>query len=265
MKLNKLFAGIAASAVAASALTASASALIAFPPAEESHPGAAVAGNYLVQVYNIGNEAEGKPATDYGIDVTSIARVEVTFEVAEGESRDWFEGGCGGSVVISSNGSQHTDEEWNKYNWPSHEWWGVSDEALGIETLAADKQCVTEKVADYTYKVAYDVPVDERPLAKSECVQIGLQEWGDPMNDYKVIDLSIYNDAGTKLISFDWYGNPTLGGAASTTTDAPAAGDVDAATDSSKGSPDTGVEDVAVVAGLAIVAAGAVLVSKKRK
>ena len=45
----------------------------------------------------------------------------------------------------------------------------------------------------------------------------------------------------------------------------PATGDVDAATDSSKGSPDTGVEDVAVVAGVAIVAAGAVLVSKKRK
>ncbi len=47
--------------------------------------------------------------------------------------------------------------------------------------------------------------------------------------------------------------------------EAPAAGDVEASTDSSKGSPDTGVEDVAVVAGLAIVAAGAVLVSKKRK
>ncbi len=47
--------------------------------------------------------------------------------------------------------------------------------------------------------------------------------------------------------------------------EAPATGDVDASTDSSKGSPDTGVEDVAVVAGLAIVAAGAVLVSKKRK
>ena len=50
-----------------------------------------------------------------------------------------------------------------------------------------------------------------------------------------------------------------------TTTEAPSTGDVDAETDSSKGSPDTGVEDVAVVAGLAIVAAGAVLVSKKRK
>ncbi len=47
--------------------------------------------------------------------------------------------------------------------------------------------------------------------------------------------------------------------------EAPATGDVDAATDSDKGSPDTGIEDVAVVAGLAIVAAGAVLVSKKRK
>ncbi len=47
--------------------------------------------------------------------------------------------------------------------------------------------------------------------------------------------------------------------------EAPAAGDVDAATDSTKGSPDTGVADVAAVAGLAIVAAGAVLVSKKRK
>ncbi len=45
----------------------------------------------------------------------------------------------------------------------------------------------------------------------------------------------------------------------------PAAGDVDAAVDSTKGSPDTGVADVAAVAGLAIVAAGAVLVSKKRK
>lgn len=45
----------------------------------------------------------------------------------------------------------------------------------------------------------------------------------------------------------------------------PAAGDVDAATDSSKGSPDTGIADVAAVAGLAIVAGGAVVLSKKRK
>ncbi len=49
------------------------------------------------------------------------------------------------------------------------------------------------------------------------------------------------------------------------TTEAPAAGDVDASTDSSKGSPDTGVEDVAVVAGLAIVAGAAIALTRKRK
>ena len=46
---------------------------------------------------------------------------------------------------------------------------------------------------------------------------------------------------------------------------APAAGDVQAATTSAKGSPDTGIEDVAVVAGVAALAAGAFIVAKKRK
>ncbi len=67
----------------------------------------------------------------------------------------------------------------------------------------------------------------------------------------------------TKIeVTFDVYG---LDDAAPAETQAPAAGNVDAATDSSKGSPDTGAADVAAVAGLAIVAAGAVLVAKKRK
>ena len=48
-------------------------------------------------------------------------------------------------------------------------------------------------------------------------------------------------------------------------TEEPVAGYVAAATDSTKGSPDTGVADVAAVAGIAIVAAGAVVVAKKRK
>ncbi len=48
-------------------------------------------------------------------------------------------------------------------------------------------------------------------------------------------------------------------------TAAPTTGDVSAATNSSKGSPDTGVADVAAVAGLAVAAAGAVVLAKKRK
>lgn len=46
---------------------------------------------------------------------------------------------------------------------------------------------------------------------------------------------------------------------------APAAGDVAAATDSSKGSPDTGIADVAVFGGIALVAAAGVAVARKRK
>ena len=47
--------------------------------------------------------------------------------------------------------------------------------------------------------------------------------------------------------------------------EAPATGDVDGATDSTKGSPDTGIADVAAAAGLALVAGGAILVARKRK
>lgn len=50
-----------------------------------------------------------------------------------------------------------------------------------------------------------------------------------------------------------------------TTAEAPATGDVDAVTDSSKGSPDTGIEDVAVIGGLAIVAGAAIALTRKRK
>lgn len=48
-------------------------------------------------------------------------------------------------------------------------------------------------------------------------------------------------------------------------TAAPATGDVQAATVSSKGSPDTGIADVAAVAGVAVIAGGALLISRKRK
>ncbi len=54
-------------------------------------------------------------------------------------------------------------------------------------------------------------------------------------------------------------------GGADTTVDAPATGDVDASTDSSKGSPDTGIEDVAVIGGLAVLAGAAIAFTRKRK
>ena len=58
-----------------------------------------------------------------------------------------------------------------------------------------------------------------------------------------------------------------MGAAADDTATDATTGDAadDTATTPEKGSPDTGVEGIAAVAGVAVLAAGAVLVSKKRK
>ena len=48
-------------------------------------------------------------------------------------------------------------------------------------------------------------------------------------------------------------------------SDATDTGAADVATGADKGSPDTGVEGIAAVAGLAVVAAGALAISRKRK
>ena len=52
---------------------------------------------------------------------------------------------------------------------------------------------------------------------------------------------------------------------APTTTAAPTTGDTQAATTSSKGSPDTGVADVAVIGGLALAAGAGIVLTRKRK
>ena len=90
-----------------------------------------------------------------------------------------------------------------------------------------------------------------------------------------VVDISSLTEWSSVEVTFEVYGLEEAAEEAApeateetteeVTTEAPAAGDVSAEADSSKGSPDTGIEDVAIVAGLAIVAGGAVLVSKKRK
>jgi hypothetical protein len=76
--------------------------------------------------------------------------------------------------------------------------------------------------------------------------------------DSEDIELLIDNLSDDDIESF----KATL---AASLTGAPATGNVDAATDSSKGSPDTGIADVAAVAGLAALALGGVMVAKKRK
>ena len=94
------------------------------------------------------------------------------------------------------------------------------------------------------------------------------------MLDMTVTDLTCYDAAGNVIISFDGAGYVDSDNAASS-DDTAAADDTAATVDSEapaattttteKGSPDTGVEGIAAAAGVAAVAAGAVLLSKKRK
>ena len=74
---------------------------------------------------------------------------------------------------------------------------------------------------------------------------------------------------GAVLNTFSFSNDETLPGAEAPAEEeaapAPAAGDVEAAVDSSKGSPDTGIGDVAVFGGIALAAAAGIVVSRKRK
>lgn len=71
------------------------------------------------------------------------------------------------------------------------------------------------------------------------------------------VTFTISGLGGDTAAADDTASDATASDAADTTTSA--------ATDASKGSPDTGVEGVAAVAGVAVIAAGAVLMSRKRK
>lgn len=269
MKFAKLISVAAAGAVMAT-MAVSASATLTL--ADNPDPGLSSAtGSWLVQLYNVGNPDENKPATDYGIDYAAVAQVSVTFTVAE---PDYWEGEVGGSVIFSCNGGDivNPSDEWNKYNWPSHEFWGVLDEDLEIDTQSeSGKPYNSTKVGDYTYSVT--IPVDN-PLVNGistiGCMQAGMQDWSSGMTDITVTGFEAMDASGNVLLSFDGNGKLLSSAAAAPAADpapaeqTPADTTAPAAADS-KGSPDTGVEGIAAVAGVAVLAAGAVVLSKKRK
>lgn len=219
MKLRKL-ASAAAAVIAAGVMTVSAGAVLVVPT--EYEPGLIPAsGNWLVQVYNEGGTEAGKPATDYGIDYSKVKKLAVTFNVLDdGESREWFDGGCGGAVVLSINGGdiQQGTELWDKYNWtgePTKEWWGVYDEELEFFTRADDKPVKTEKVGDFTYKLTtdeYNNPLENGDASTIGCMQVAFMEWGDSANKYEVLRLDVMDKDNNVLITFDGKGKATVGG-----------------------------------------------------
>ena len=328
MKLNKLIASLSAAAVAAAAMGVSASAVLKVVP-QDGHFRSGT-GSWMPVIYSDQTfDASEKDYTDYGIDCTKIASIEVTITT---DDPDFFDGSFGGAIVLSSKGEGHSEHNWN-----GKEYWGTQDEEREIDTLATDKPVQFVKTGDLTYTGVLTVDDSNCVFEGYQLVQVAVQEWGQDMSNIVVKSMVLKDADGNVMISFDENGKASLplveAGAAAddaaaddaaaddaadedvatddaadedvvaddaadedvaaddaadeddaaddaadedeaaddaadeapATDEAPVAGDVAAATDSTKGSPDTGVADVAAVAGLGIVAAGAVLVAKKRK
>ncbi len=280
MKLRKAFAGTAAAAVAVSALAVSAGASLLVVDNAPSHLSSG-SGMWMAKIYCPSENI------DFGIDYASIKTVK--FQITTDDT-DFFEGMFGGAVVMSCGPASLCPED---HNWIQKSFWGCIDEENGFETQDAAADLLAETLGDYTYQLTLNVDASNCLYAVDSpdaYAQIALMEWGQDMSQIVVKGMQCYDEAGNVVIAFDGEGNlvsgaaDTAGDAADTTdeaneavtlpatdedkpvvTEEPAAGDVAAATDSTKGSPDTGVADVAAVAGLAIVAAGAVVVAKKRK
>ena len=301
MKLRKIMTGIVASSLALStlAVAASASSLKKVTEADGKSAGLS-SGNdsWLVQVFNEGNEEENKPATKYDIDYSKVTGARFTVTIPEKDAdgadgnREFWDGATGGGVVLSINGGdiQQGTDAWDTYNWPSKQYWGVTDEALELATdpnkdddASNDKDLSYEKIDDYTYQLTangFDNPIANGTAKTIGCMQIALQEWGSSIATIEVVKCEVLDAEGNVLIAFDGLGNVVDGASAPADTDAPAtdapatdapatdapATDAPAtAGDSTKPSTNTGVESVAVVAGVAVLATGAVIVAKKRK
>lgn len=251
MKFAKVLSvAAAAAATAALAVSASAELVTVASPAPALTSGT---GMWMVKVY------VPKEGFDAGIDCTQMGSVVFKFKASEPE---WFEGQTGGGVVISSGPSVSVD-----HNWPGMNYWGVNDGDL--VTVDENGPLFTEALGDYTYQIT--CPVDDTNCVMADAyasedayVQIAFQEWGGDMSPIEVLSLDILDKSGNVMISYDAEGNAISSTpAAETPVDSAPADTTAPAAD--KGSPDTGVEGVAAVAGLAAVAAGAVALSKKRK
>jgi hypothetical protein len=266
MKIRKLLSAVAASAVIASTVAVSASAelAVATPTSFALTTGT---GMWMMKLYVPSEDI------DFGLDVANIGSVVFTIQADEPE---YFEGQTGGGVVISCGPTSVTPAD---HNWASKSYWGVVDTDLDIDTHDEGSDLQTVKVGDYTYQLT--CPIDDSNCVYSEVtesedgyVQVALQEWGSDMSVISVVSLEVLDTNGSSMIKFDGDGNVISGDTAAAADDDTTAAADDTASDttattttttSDKGSPDTGVEGIAAVAGVAVVAAGAVVLSKKRK
>lgn len=247
MKLKKIFAGTVAGALAVGSLAASVSAghLWTLPEGTEKDDGLILNnGMYLIQLYNVGNPAENKPAVDYGVNVNDVDGFKAYVQVMDSEDATAEEfdfamgdGGFGGGFIYSANGDQLGSSKesdvydeatgksyYDTFNWQSGlSWWGLPADDDSPDKPIEEKHGTVDYETQYTYaeyidklhyKISCTLPdsivkwpsVDER---KGGCYQIGMQEWSQDNFHLLKINLFIVLDAnGEPIIAFDEKGTP---------------------------------------------------------
>lgn len=235
MNMKKIIASVAASALAVSALATSAFAagkVTASIPFKDDGQG-----NW--QLFLAGD----KKAAEVGdIDITKVASMDITLSFDAKTEEDW----AGGAVIAQSDALG-----WGTIG----QWENATGNGKDFEGVVSGKP--------FTVKMTGSFAADDTFAA------IVIQNYGIDMN---IDAITLYDASGAKLLSLPGGEAPAATTAAasepaSTTaaagTQAPAAEGNTAPSD--KGNADTGVEGVAVVAALAVLAGGAVVVAKKRK
>ena len=256
MKLRKVIAGLAAATIATSAMAVIASAHEAFLMFTDANWGW---GCWSAAEFLAGT-------TDVTTDGTYTVYIDSTLPTAQVEDEE-----TGEMVGAAATGAQvfcvDIDGLAAAYN--------AGKDAVGYDdcTTSADKMAFAKaagiEVSDVTVTTTSadgtttDVAVDQSKIFFGDIEGNGklrieiFNAFGETVNDAPIDTTAIAFDESI-AVTFTIAG---LGGDAADTvvdTDAPVAG-------GDKTSPDTGVEGVAAVAGLAVVAAGAVVLSKKRK
>lgn len=275
MKITRLISTAAAAAAVTAALAVSASAEYTIyddvqPWIDQS------ASNYLVILYSTGTAPDDVKAVDLGLSVSDIGQItsaKFTFTVDDTDGfMDLDYGGCIGTSAHECVNNPGGSELYSKYNWVTNEWYGFDDADLDINTQDVNKSFQTVKEGDLTYSVSGSITnaVANGDLDDLTSFRVFCADWG--IMSYTTMEKSEFFDAsGNLVLSLDGKGNilSTAFASGSSSNDAPAADDnaasAPAAATDSKGSPDTGVEGVAALAGVAIIAAGAVVLARKKK
>lgn len=222
MKLKKILAGISASVIAISTLSANSSANIYVIDNTDKSPNlTTLVGRWMILIQN------GDGSANCGIDITQIRSVDFYTEIVvapdqEGKltldefdyGNDWF----GGAIVFSEGGDQfkevHGSEIANKYNWNSSEWGGLpargdSADKANQGTAEYDKPLIMEFLNDFSYKLSRTMNDDEVFLeTPPDYCQISLEEWGHNADYNLKINLCVFRDKDSNIIlAYDGLGN----------------------------------------------------------